>query len=245
MPVVHSFPNVTPPARFDGVAWDEIIFHESAAAAGPYLPLSPMPLAAPVAPASPQEPPSYDLTVDDATLETGWYYAVFTDSMGNESPPSEPVLIAPDYSLPTVKDVAQKLLSRTRTKGGGLAYTFNDNTEPSGSHVEDLIYQARDHVYGKLPALTDPVDIRSASELIRLYTAIQIELTIYSEQVGTNKSAYNALKDLYDEGMAALIESVGGEGMSARDDTGDDQTETPHTPYYDFPETSIGDGIMP
>lgn len=84
-----------------------------------------------------------------------------------------------------------------------------------------------------------------ATEMISIYAAMMVELSFFSEQINTNRSPYRELKDLFAEGMAALIEGLGGEGNSAVDDIGLDDAPTANDPSYEFPPTSIGDGIMP
>ena len=47
---------------------------------------------------------------------------------------------------PTVADVASYIRARTKVSGGKEAGTFNDNTRPTATEVENLIEQAVDHV---------------------------------------------------------------------------------------------------
>lgn len=148
--------------------------------------------------------------------------------------------------LPEVIDVADLLQSRTRsTVGGALLHTFTDKTEPTDERVYRHIDKAYDRVRARTGPITDPDLIEEARQLVTLYAAMMVELTHYSEQINTDKSPYKELKKLYDEGMAALVESLGAEGLSAVDDAPVATDTYSGSPYYDFPPTSIGDGIMP
>lgn len=156
-----------------------------------------------------------------------------------ETAPPEPSVLDP-----TVQEVADLLFSRTRTRGGENIGNFTADTNPTGERVERLITRAYEYVYGKLGVVTDPYIIADANRAVVLYTAMLVELGHYSEQVNTNRSPYREIAALFDKSIAALIESVGGEGGSALDD-GLVEGVSDQTPNYAFPETSIGDGIMP
>lgn len=140
--------------------------------------------------------------------------------------------------IPTTKDVARKIPTRTRTRGGHLLFDFSELTEPATFEVVDgLIDDASKWVFGQLPdqPLVDDNLLGKTKEVIILYTAMQIELGLFPEQVTANRSPYPELKKLYDAGLADLLSQVGNSvaGGGTREAT------------YSFPPTAIGDGIMP
>jgi hypothetical protein len=236
---VVTFLDVTPPERADGNPWTKAFIQEASVRIGPYNEL-PVIVLNPVD-ADPTHPQNRDLTTSAATLQNGWYRLVFEDAAGGRSGASEAMLNAPDYALPSVRDIGQKLLSRTRTRGGLTIGTFNDNTAPlTAEVVQGYIEVARDEVYGKIGDQTEPHIVHSAREAVALYAAMQIELGIFSEQVTTNRSPYGELKKLWDAKWLELEDLVG-EGLPEDDD--------PNTPSrmgsYAFPPTEIGDGVLP
>ncbi len=157
---------------------------------------------------------------------------------------------------PTTKDVADLLHQRTVTSGNIYLGDFSDElgTVPGAERAESLIVKAHDHVFGKLgdpedwpvPANDLAEHSKDATRMIELYAAMLIELSHYPDQIRLGNSPYEELKKLFDEGMAGLIEALKGEGLALTDEEGA-TTDTGGTSMgsYDFPPTSIGDGIMP
>jgi len=89
MAFTHSFTAVTPPPRFDNVAWVSVQIEQGAASTGPWTQVAST--AIPVD-ATPSTPDPVDLTVTTATLEQGFFRFRFTDGVGNTSPWTRAVL---------------------------------------------------------------------------------------------------------------------------------------------------------
>lgn len=103
MAVVHSFTGITPPARFDEIAWAQVRVESAEERDGDYdevdtLDLDPVD----VYPASPRV---RGFTVTGAE---GWYRLVFLDEDGNSSPPTAPINL-PEDSSPGIDAVRLKI----------------------------------------------------------------------------------------------------------------------------------------
>lgn len=140
-------------------------------------------------------------------------------------------------AVPSVPDIGERLHLRTITRGQNYVGTFTDETKPKENQVLGLIAKAYRHVTSKTG---DPVpekfqyDVRN---MVEIYTAMLIELSYYPDQIREGRSPYPELKKLYDEGMIALLESLGAEGASAVDEVPAANAE----PAYAFPAASIPD----
>lgn len=199
----------------------------------------------------PPDPDPANPLFRDLTFESphaaAYFRLVFIDINGNESPPTAGVWDdgtsgSGTVPLPTTRDVASFLPTRPKTQGGVTLLDFTEDTFPTKAQIQDRINSAYRHVYSKTGPVDDPDLALSVTHLISLYASMLTELGFYPEQVNNDKSPYKELKKLYDDGMRALIEALGGDGSSVLDDIG---AITENTPSYAFPPTSIGDGIMP
>jgi hypothetical protein len=151
---------------------------------------------------------------------------------------------------PTTQDVAELLVIRSITRGGQYADDFNDQTTPNAASAQKFIDKAHDFVFGKLG---DPEDWRvpaddvadyeaEATRLIELYAAMLIELGLYADQVRSGQSPYPELKKLFDESLNGLLVNLGLPGTTT---AGGQTEERPAPADWGFPQTSIGDGVMP
>jgi hypothetical protein len=119
----------------------------------------------------------------------------------------------PDWT-PTTQDVAAELPVRVKDQLGETAEDFSDDSVPTQAQVETIIAGAvRDTVtaVGTLEACdADNVDDlrESAGDVARLRAAMRVERTFFPEQVGTNLSSYNAIRDELKDKLPALIEAV-------------------------------------
>jgi hypothetical protein len=123
---------------------------------------------------------------------------------------------------PALTEVGALVRVRTKSKMGGPPLgTFTEDTRPNGDEVEALISYATASVAARigLSPCTDALKSR-ARGMAALYTAMLIELSYFPEQVGSDRSPYAKYKELYDDGMGALVEAVaencggGGDGES-------------------------------
>lgn len=128
----------------------------------------------------------------------------------------------------TVEDVAALLPQRTKGEWGTDG-AFTDKTTPTKDQVQNLLDKAAGRIGGKLN-LKDGEDICAdgplelAEEVHALRAAMMVELTFFANQLRTDQSPYEKLKEQYDEGMKDLVvdfenmcgsggEGVGGEKM--------------------------------
>lgn len=88
MPFTHSFTDVTPFARYDGLPWTRIRVEESATGTGAWSQIADMAIA--VDP-TPDTPNPVDVTVTTSTLETGYFRFRFSDAASTLSPYTEAV----------------------------------------------------------------------------------------------------------------------------------------------------------
>jgi hypothetical protein len=126
---------------------------------------------------------------------------------------------------PTVAEVGALLRARTKDPFGNELGTFKDDTtedsddgtRPSETEATEEIANAVEEVAGHIGTLDDDLDVGNcdlaklrnrAKKLTVLYAALLIELGYFPEQIGTDRSPYDRLKDLYDERKKTLIEDV-------------------------------------
>ncbi len=88
MSFVHTFTDITPPARADGVSWTLLLPEESSSPSGPWLALTSVAVAADP---SPETPLAADYTLTDASLDSGYFRFAFADGAANQSAFSAPV----------------------------------------------------------------------------------------------------------------------------------------------------------
>lgn len=114
----------------------------------------------------------------------------------------------PDWS-PTVAQVGSLL--RTRTKGPNMEYlgTFTTETVPTEDQVESLIPQAVGEVEARTGEIPESLESR-AGNVAALYAAMLVELSYFPEQVGSDVSPYDQLKELFDGAMEGLLSATMG-----------------------------------
>jgi hypothetical protein len=203
-----SFTDYTPPARFDGVAWTIIKINESAVADGPWNLIDTQDIT-PVD-TDPSHPAARSFTTDNATLVQGWYQILFEDPSGSFVA-SEPIQNLPEPQaewMPTVQQVADMIISRTKDKYGNEVGTFNADTRPTDTQVIQLINIEADRVSDVIGDDIPQPLWDDAAGVVAERTAMQIELDYYSEQVNTGRSIYPQLKELYEEDLQRLSSQV-------------------------------------
>jgi hypothetical protein len=193
-----------PAPRGDGRPWTQALIEEAAVSTGPWTPIETQPLS-PIDP-NPADPIYRMISTGQATLEHGWYRVTFIDETGNQDV-TAPVFNGPSIR-PSVLDISALLRARTRDENGNLIGLFTDDTTPMAEQVEDIIDDAVEEVTARLPDL--PANrVGKARWLTKLYAALLIEATFFSEQIGSDKSPYQEFKDLYDGSMADLRADLG------------------------------------
>lgn len=239
MTFTHSFFDVTPPARFDGVSWLTVRPYFATTISGSYTALTPTVL---TSDPTPMTPNPVNITVTDAPEAVGWFAFEWDVSPTNPSPKSPPIL-SPASSLvtdptwaPTTSDVADLLYTRTKDRGGKYLGVFTDQTNPTDIRAGHLINVAQDKVISDIggnPPDTLPVKQRNARGLTTIYAAMLIELSHYSEQITRDISPYKELRKLYEAGLTQLEDETPVDaGKGALDSAGN--------PNYHFDGFSVG-----
>lgn len=143
---------------------------------------------------------------------------------------------------PDVQDVADLLVTRTRTDGGRLLDIFNQDTIPTADQVSRYITRGVSRIIGRLGSSVMPsTEIAAeANELATIYAGMRVELSFFSEQINTNRSPYLELKKLWDDGLVALKDRFDQE--TTTDPTGGALS---NMGSFCFPPTEIGDGRLP
>lgn len=235
---VVTFENYTPSARYDGIPYTKAVIQEAPLRTGPWTTREIKVFADPDA--DPSDPKTRNFTTSAATLEAGWYRILFEDNIGAQQQPTAPEFNGPKLEYePTVDQVARKILSRTRDKYGNLLGTFNNDTAPTDLQVQEIISDTVTEIADVIGDDIPDALIDDAQNVASLRAAMQIELDYYADQVNTDRSPYNQLKELYDEALEKLAVAV----TSAED--GEVVNSSPATrPSYSFPEHGIGYGTV-
>jgi hypothetical protein len=112
-----------------------------------------------------------------------------------------------DYT-PSVQQVADQIVSRTKDKYGAEVGTFNANTRPTDTQVERLITEHTGDVANVIGD-TIPADLfEDAQTVVAERVAMAIELTYFPEQVNSDRSPYRQLKEEYEEDLSRLSKQV-------------------------------------
>lgn len=202
MSYVITLTDYVPPARVDDDPWTQGTVEEATAAEGPWEPLGTFvfdPLDTDTA-----NPIARSFTVDNATLADGWYRVIFADGDG-DTQTTEPVHHQPtrDGYTPTVGDIADLIRARTFDSNGDEVGNFTSLTRPTRAQVERLIEQSVDEV--RMTVGDPPRDAwASVISVIGYLTAMKIEIGYFPEQVGTGRSPYDKLKEMYLEALKQL-----------------------------------------
>jgi hypothetical protein len=107
----------------------------------------------------------------------------------------------------TTGDVATILRARTKTSTGEEAGDFGEDTRPTGDEVETLIARATASTLAKTGAV--PADLVDAAKaVVALRAAMLVELTMFPEQVRSERSAFPEYKTMHDEDVAALLSAM-------------------------------------
>lgn len=206
MPFVRTFEEVSPPARFDEVAFTEVAIEEAPSADGPWTQIDLVTLD-PVDddPAAPQE---RSVTTTAATLNPGWYRLGWRDAAATVFY-SPPVRMPGAEYVPAVGDVGALLRARTKS-GMDEVGTFDATTRPTGAQVETLIAQAVADIQMRIGADIPDELVASAKHVVTLRTAQLVELSFFPEQQegGGQLSPYQTLRLSYEEALGKLVKAV-------------------------------------
>jgi hypothetical protein len=134
---------------------------------------------------------------------------------------------------PGVVNVGAILRARTKDRSQNEVGTFTADTRPTGDQVAVLIEQAVSDVVDVVGSDLPTPTWGSATYVAALSAAMQVELSYFPEQVGTGRSPYAQLKDLYDVRLERLRKAV----IAERAGGNEVDPSAALAPSYDFPMT--------
>jgi len=132
-------------------------------------------------------------------------------------PTSRLAPIDPATMRPSVDDVARLLRARTKDDAGHEVGTFTADTRPTDTQVEGHIDSAVALVGTHLPPIgtVDQAYAPAIAALIAYRAALQIEKSYFPEQVRSDRSAYEQLRQEYLDDLTALTDSLASAGDGA------------------------------
>lgn len=201
MPFVVTLRDLTPPARGDGIPWNQAIVYEATTSTGSWTQLQ---VIGPFVDldVDPSHPKARIITTTLATAASGLFYSViFKDAANNTSQRSRAVLNADEVNWrPTVQEVAVLVRGRTIDRFDNEVGTFTNVTTPTATQVDELIDQAVEELYPtfKSTVIDAPVPPHASAEAYReavsalaaARTALLIELTHFGKEVAAGNSPY-------------------------------------------------------
>lgn len=111
---------------------------------------------------------------------------------------------------PSVDEVALLLRARTKDSDGREVGTFDDDTRPTSEQVEEQITAAMNLVVTRLPPWDKlPENYQPTVATIVAYrAALRIEKSYFPEQVASDRSAYEQLRQEYLDELSALTDAL-------------------------------------
>lgn len=237
--MIITLEELIPIPRYDGKPFTQADLYESASPIGPWTLIDTFVFPDPDV--DPTEPKMRSFTTENATIADGWYQVIFSDLDGDLLLPTVPMQAPqplPQNYVPQIQDVGSILRTRTLIENGEYLGTFTPATRPTGAQVQNLIALAVPELASMVGDTVPNQFIVHAQYLVALKAAMHVELAYYPEQIAANKSMYAQLKDLYDEGVKALlvgIEAAGDDGVLDPGELG-----SALSPAYGFPVNAGG-----
>jgi hypothetical protein len=114
-----------------------------------------------------------------------------------------------DPLRPSVADVALLIRARTKDADGREVGTFTDETRPTAEQVEEHISAAVALLSPRWPIAIDDSYYLAVQRLTAYRAAMQIEKSYFPEQVRSDRSAYDQLREEYQDDLAALMDALG------------------------------------
>jgi hypothetical protein len=212
---VVTFTSYVPPAR-TGDVWNRARIEEAGSSSGPFTPIDTITLSP--LDADPRYPRSRTFSTEHAAGTGLWYRVVWLDVTNDESSPTEALQnLSTLESLvrPTVQDVADLILARTKTTGGGTARMFTDSTPVTAEEVERHVAAAAGLVISRIGELPADDDCTHASTLrggirtlIAMRAALFVEPSQWPSETASDRSAYDALWTQWLDDMKAIVDAV-------------------------------------
>lgn len=104
-------------------------------------------------------------------------------------------------------DVAVLVRARTKDNDGNEG-EFTANTRPTAEQVTQAVVLAATDVATRVASDIDPAEdadlLASARRLVAIRAAMLVEMSYFPEQVREGQSSYEALREMFTEGMDAL-----------------------------------------
>src|SRR5262245_50015454 len=129
-----------------------------------------------------------------------------------------PIVIEDPWVAPTVQDVAAVLRARTKDLTGEEIGDFNANTRPTGTEVQRLIDLAYDEVCGYVGSALAARCAGLARSLVIVRAAWWVEGSYWPEQVRSNRSIYDELRQQFLDGIGPLQACVEGNAPGTNGD---------------------------
>lgn len=117
-------------------------------------------------------------------------------------------MATPDLTRPSVDDVASLIRARTKDSEGREVGTFNSETRPTDVQVERHIDNAVSLIATRLPRDLPEVYVGTVKALTAYRAAMQIEKSYFPEQVRSDRSAYDQLREEYNDDLSALLDAL-------------------------------------
>jgi hypothetical protein len=138
-----------------------------------------------------------------------------------------------DYT-PTVQDVADQIISRTKDQYGNEVGTFNSSTRPTDAQITRFIEEHIGDVANVIGADIPAEMFEDATTVVAERVAMAIEMNFYPEQVNTNRSPYKQIKEQYEEDLQRLGLQI--EIIKEGGDPTQVNTEPSRKPVGSFPD---------
>lgn len=141
---------------------------------------------------------------------------------------------------PEVREIATLVRARTKDRFGAEVGTFNEDTKPNGEQASEMIQSAVQELapsFGQdIPdALRGERDElrRGAKTCVSLLAAMNIEMSLYPEQVSRNLSSYGALEARFRRLFPLIRDAIAEAGGAT---SGDATAGGSNRPSYEFEE---------
>lgn len=207
--------DITPPQRFDGVAWTSVEISEAPAVAGPWTVIDTQ--SAAITGEDPTEPQPRNLSSLQATITDGWYRYRWLDPSSGSSDPSlawQNVSDQGSQLKPSVSELGAFMRARTVQAGSGgtEAGTFNVNTRPTAAEAQTEIDNAEGMVLMQVGTAIPPRLYNQARLVVKFYAAMLVEIGFYRNEINRDQSTFAEYQAMFKDALTALkvaIENAG------------------------------------
>ena len=213
-----NFTDITPPQRYDEVAWTSAQILEADTSEGPFTVIHVVNLS-PVD-ADPSNPEPRNFSTTNGTVVDGWYQIIFTDPYGGVSDPTLAWQNTSDQASelkPSVADLGSFMRARTTVAGsaGREAGTFTAQTRPTAVEAQKEIARAQDMV---LMEVGENIPTRLYGQTrwaVTLYAAMLVEIGFYRNEINKDQSAFTQYQQMYKQAIAGLTTAIENSGPAA------------------------------